>query len=60
MTSAPQEAELTLQAPHEAARAPTAADLAALVDQLEDVIAEADPQKNAASCAASARFRCLP
>src|SRR5581483_5541526 len=40
-----QEAELSLQAPDEAARALTAAELAAVADHLETVIAEADPQK---------------
>jgi hypothetical protein len=40
-----QEAELSLQAPHEATQAPTAADLAAVADQLETVLAEAEPQK---------------
>jgi site-specific DNA recombinase len=40
-----QEAEVSLQAPDEAAQAPTAAELALLADQLETVIAEADPQK---------------
>jgi hypothetical protein len=40
-----QEAELSLQAPHEARHAPTAADLAAVADQLETVIAETEPQK---------------
>lgn len=40
-----QEVELSLQAPHEAGDAPTAADLAAVGDELEHVIAEAEPQK---------------
>jgi site-specific DNA recombinase len=40
-----QQAELALEAPHEATRAPTGADLAAVADELERVIAEADPQK---------------
>src|SRR5207247_5547688 len=40
-----QEAELSLQAPDEAARALTPADLAAVADHLESVIAEADPRK---------------
>ena len=33
-TSAPQEAELSLEAPYEAAQAPTVGDLAAVADQL--------------------------
>jgi site-specific DNA recombinase len=40
-----QEAELTLAAPVQAARAPTAADLAEIADALEAVTAEGDPQK---------------
>jgi site-specific DNA recombinase len=40
-----QEAELSLEAPHEATHSPTAADFAAIADDLEDIIAEADPQK---------------
>jgi len=40
-----QEAELMLAAPHEATRAPTAADLAEVADHLEELIAEADPQE---------------
>jgi site-specific DNA recombinase len=40
-----QEAELSLQTPHKPNDAPTAADLAAVADHLETVIAEADPQK---------------
>jgi site-specific DNA recombinase len=40
-----QQAELSLAAPHAANDAPTAADVAAVADLLEEVIAEADPQK---------------
>src|SRR5438876_2674867 len=40
-----QQAELSLQSPHEPTHAPTAADLAAVADHLEHVIAEADPQQ---------------
>ena len=40
-----QEAELALSAPDETAQAPTAADLAAVANQLEHVIAEAEPQQ---------------
>src|SRR5437667_220300 len=40
-----QQAELSLHAPDEAAHALTAAELAAVADHLETVIAEADPQK---------------
>ena len=40
-----QQAEMSLQAPHEATHALTAADLAAVADELEHVIAEAEPQK---------------
>jgi site-specific DNA recombinase len=40
-----QQAELSLQAPHEGTHAPTPADLADVADQLEYVIAEADPQR---------------
>jgi site-specific DNA recombinase len=40
-----QQAELSLQAPHEATHAPTAADLAAVADHLDELIAEAKPQK---------------
>ena len=40
-----QEAELSLQAPDEATRALTAAELAAVANHLETVIAETDPQK---------------
>jgi site-specific DNA recombinase len=39
-----QQAELSLQAPHEGTHAPTAAELADVADQLEHVIAEANPQ----------------
>gem|GEM_PF-2785962 len=40
-----QEAELSLQAPDEAAHAPTAADLAEIADAIEAVSTEGDPQK---------------
>jgi site-specific DNA recombinase len=40
-----QQAELSLQAPHESTHAPTPADLAVVADQLEQVIAEAAPQR---------------
>jgi site-specific DNA recombinase len=40
-----QQAELSLSTPDEPGRGPTRADLAAVADQLEDVIAEGEPQK---------------
>jgi hypothetical protein len=40
-----QQAELTLAAPHAANDGPTAADVAAVADMLEQVLAEADPQR---------------
>ena len=40
-----QEAELSLSAPHEAAHAPTTADLAEIANVLEAVATEGDPQK---------------
>jgi site-specific DNA recombinase len=40
-----QQAELELEAPHAANSAPTVADLAEVADLVEEVIAEADPQK---------------
>jgi site-specific DNA recombinase len=40
-----QEAELSLQAPDETARAPVAADLAEIADAIEAVATEGDPQK---------------
>jgi site-specific DNA recombinase len=40
-----QQAELELQAPHAANKAPTAADLTEVADLIEEVIAEANPQK---------------
>jgi site-specific DNA recombinase len=40
-----QEAELSIQAPHEAAHAATPADLAEIADVLETVCAEGDPRK---------------
>jgi site-specific DNA recombinase len=40
-----QEAELSIQAPHEAAQAATPADLAEIADVLETVCAEGDPRK---------------
>jgi site-specific DNA recombinase len=43
-----QEAELSLSKPDEAGRGPTPADLAAVADQLERVIAEGEPQKTKA------------
>ncbi len=43
-----QEAELSLSTPDEAGRGPTPADLAAVADQLERVIAEGEPQKTKA------------
>ncbi len=43
-----QQAELELSSPHEAGRGPTPADLAAVADQLELVIADGEPQKTKA------------
>jgi site-specific DNA recombinase len=43
-----QQAELSLSRPHEAGQGPTPADLAAVADQLERVIAEGEPQKTKA------------
>ena len=40
-----QHAELSLSTPHEAGHSPTRADLAAVADQLEQVLAGAEPQK---------------
>jgi site-specific DNA recombinase len=43
-----QEAELTLTTPHEPTQAPTPADLAAIADQLEQLVADGDPRKTKA------------
>lgn len=43
-----QEAELSLAAPHEAAHAPTAADVAEIANVLEAVASEGDPPKTKA------------
>jgi site-specific DNA recombinase len=43
-----QQAELAPSTPEQAAQAPTPADLAAVADQLEDAIAEGEPQKTKA------------